>query len=248
MSPFPVQPSFHSNCNDQCPRPSALPRNTQDRHRASGANTFHNDARNSLGPCTPNPCPTSKRFDYDPKDVWPQNGLPALYIHWKSGRSQQWSLLKGRAVDTYELVWIGPSRNEPTGATATSGTVAVIQRALRQAEDRGSHPDYSYDGAPLGEPPHITVGFQGWELVETQAGAYKVTPSTKGARVDYYPVLKATIRTYSIVEQPTPQDPGDALGDSTLGIYTTGLGDVNDVMPFAEMILPAPDGSEDGDE
>lgn len=193
--------------------------------------------------------PTNKRFNYDPKDVWAQNGVPALYIYWKSGTSQPWSMVKDRAVDTYELTWLAPARNEPGGGAAASGVVAVAQRVLRLAADRGWHPEYSYDSAPLGEPPHFTVGFQGWELRDTMVGQYRHVPSrAPGARADYYPTLKATIRAYSIVEQPTPQDPSDALGNTQIGVYTNEQGDVHDTVLFANVTLPAPDGSEDGDE
>lgn len=212
-------------------------------------NTSLNPQIALLYPSEPMAVPTAKRFLYDPKDVWPQNGVPALYVHWKSSRSQTWSLLKERAVDTYELTWIAHSRSDPTGAAAASGLLAIAQRAIRLAADRGWHPDYSYNGAPLGEPLHITIGFKGWEVTDTQVGTYRPVPSrAKGAREDYYPTLKATIRTYSIVEQPTPQDPGEARGDSTLGVFTNDLGDLNDTVEFAQMQLSAPDGSEDGDE
>lgn len=201
-----------------------------------------------LYPSTPTPCPSSSRFAYDPKEVWPQNSIPALYLHWKGARSQTWSLVRDREVATYELTWIAPGRNEPGGAANTSGIVAVAARVLRQAADRGWHPSYSYNGAPTGEPVHISVGFQGWELSETMPGLFRPVPSTKGARADYYPALKAQIKTFNIIEAPAPQDPGDALGGSVIGIYTNGQGDIHDTVLFSQANLPAPDGSEDGDE
>lgn len=195
------------------------------------------------------PVPSASRYAYDPKDVWPQNSKPALYVAWKSSRSEPKSMLRDRRIDTYELTYIAPGRNEPGGAASTSGLIAVASRALAQAGDRGWHPAYRYGTAPLGEPPHITVGFQGWEVVETMTGMFRPVPSrTPGARLDYYPTLKATIRTYNYVEQPTADDPADALGDSVFAVSTNGQGDLADVILFAQATVVGPDGSEDGDE
>jgi hypothetical protein len=203
--------------------------------------------------------PLSKRFAFDPKDTWPQllgepgAHTPLLFLWWAGSRSQPWSMLKDRVVSTYEFMWIGPQRQDPKGTAMVAGIEEHVDNVIRLAADRGWHPDYSYNSAPLGEPVHITLGFQGWAVADSSPGQMRPSPGsrragTEGAQIHHYPAVKAKIQAWKVVEQGTPQDPGDALGDSTFAIRTNGYGGIDDVVDFAEANLPGPDGSEDGDE
>ncbi len=203
--------------------------------------------------------PLYYRHAYDPDKMWPQNPRPSLYVWRKSDRVESYTTLKEREVATYGVFYVAQSLRIPGGGRHFAGIGAAVSRVLRFACDQGFHPDYGYDGAPLGEQLHLSVGFQGWEVAEMQTGRAEVTPDKSGAAIDFYPIVSGQLRVWTIIEQPIPQEasgassgdgvtPGNVGGDMTVSIQTNGEGDVGDTVEFMQRYLVGPDGSEDGDE
>ena len=201
--------------------------------------------------------PTANRYTYDPADMWPQNrNFPQMYVWWKSSGKSNHSTLRERIEAVYGFQYIAQPVEGIVGSRHFSGLAATVDRVIRYAADQGYHPQYGYNGAPAGELLNLSLGFQGWEIGESQPGILRPVPGQQGAPPHYYPAVLGTIKCWTVVEQRSPEapsgganpgdpgDPGDALGDIVAGLYTNADGDVSDTVLFMERVLVAPDGSE----
>jgi hypothetical protein len=216
-----------------------------------------NDRLAQMDPRNAEAVPALNRFAYDPAELWPQNPTPALYLWWKSSNKSQHSALRDRIEASYGFMYIAQEIKVPGGVEPLDGFGELVDQVIRYAADQGYHPDYSYNGAPLGELINITLGWQGWEVSESQAGRLRPVPGQHGVDQHYYPAVMGTIKCWTVVEQRSPDaptggaspgdpgTPGDVLSDITAGVYTNADGDVNDTVLILEGVLPAPDGAED---
>ncbi len=222
-----------------------------------------NDALNvqlaAMSPKDAEAVPTANRYAYDPGKLWPQNPQPALYVWRKSDRIEPYTTLRDCELATYGIMYIAQHVRLPVGGRHFAGLGAAVSRVLRFACDQGFHPDYGYNGGPVGEQLDIAVGFHDWEVAEMQTGMAEVTPGNSGAAPDFYPIVSGQLRVWTVIEQPIPQEasgasggggvtPGNVGGDMTVSIQTNGEGDVGDTVEFMQRYLVGPDGSEDGDE
>jgi hypothetical protein len=200
--------------------------------------------------------PALNRFAYDPAELWPQNPVPALYVWWKGSGKNHHSTLREKIEASYGFLYVAGEIKVPGGVEPLDGFGEIVDQVFRYAADQGFHPDYGYNGAPHGEMLNLTLGFQGWEIAESQAGRMRPAPGQRGVDQHFFPAVQGTIKCWTVVEQRNPVgptggatpgadgDPGDVLADITAGIYTNGDGDVNDTVLFMDRVLPAPDGAE----
>lgn len=200
--------------------------------------------------------PTLNRFAYDPAELWPQNPVPALYVWWKGSGKAGHSTLRERVEASYGFQYIAEQIKVPGGVEPLDGFGEIVDQVLRYAADQGYHPSYGYNGAPPGEMLNLSLGFQGWEIAESQPGRLRPVPGQHGVDQHFYPAVIGTIKCWTTIEQRSPEpptggtnpgdpgDPGDALGDIVAGIYTNADGDVSDTVLFRNGVLPGPDGAE----
>ena len=211
-----------------------------------------------MAPFNAEAVPAGHRFTYDPAELWPQNPTPALYVWWKGSNKSGHSTLRERIEASYGFLYVGEQIKIPSGEDGLEpldGFGETVDQVIRYAADQGYHPAYGYNSAPPGEMLNLTLGWQGWEIADSQAGRLRPVPGQQGIDQHFYPAVTGSIKCWTVVEQRNPEapsgganpgdpgDPGDALGDVVASINTNGDGDVTDTVEFMERVLPAPDGS-----
>lgn len=175
-------------------------------------------------------CPVANRFDYDPRQSFVRNPMPALYIWW-SGRSKnvEATTVRNRRDRDLSLLYVAGSVKYPDGAPVFAGVMGAVDAAIAQASDRGYHPNYAFGNDVLGTPLVLSLapkGTVGWEYTGGQVGILEPVPrrgrkADPNALEDCFPALQGTIRVSERRTDSTADD--EILGDGTLTITSDGV-------------------------
>lgn len=215
-----------------------------------------NDALAALGTTTDtadesydDACPGANIFPYDPRDVWPQNPKPALYIWWNGQtREVPKTLVYSLRERGLGFMWIFSQITYPDGDPARAGIQAAVDAVFRRALERGRHPEWGYGSFPVNSHAAIVAGIHGWKLLSSEPGmlAPVVEGNAAGHEQNVYPAVRGVIQVVERIyddqplAHPSGDDPSDVLLEQTFGIRTNELGDPNDQYDFGELILPRP--------
>jgi hypothetical protein len=91
--------------------------------------------------------------------------LPSLYVWWKDQKSTFWqqsSLQRGRERDIAAL-YVFEEHPSTEATVRRRGLFAAVDAIFNRAADAGGHPDYSYNGSPLGAPLEHTIAPLQWD-------------------------------------------------------------------------------------
>jgi hypothetical protein len=211
-------------------------------------------------------CPVANRFPFDPGGWWVRkvqdSKLPVLCIWHRGSKREKQTMVYDVRQRNLGLFYAFPEVLSPRGFAVRSGLMDSIDATIYRATERGSHPTFAHNGSALGALLTATVGATpntlGWTYdsatIQFEAPRPEIGSGAGGA-TDYgleqygFMTLRGTVTTTERIMQDTLEDPNDVFAGGILaGIKVTGLGDVNDALPYMDRVLSHPDGSEDGDE
>ena len=214
-----------------------------------------------IAPTSPVAVPTRNRFPFDPGTwhAWSPDGsnaaYPALYLWWGgvSRRLEERETLVWQYRErVLHLAYIFEEQVYPTGASARSALMSLVDATLWRALDRGAHPSYSYGGGAPGVPISITLGLENLEYRGSQrTQLWQQIPSSSpqaGGSGEFdivrgCPALEAQIIVWERIGLDEPSI-DDALGDTLLTINGSD-GESKETVEIMQRWLPSPDGSEE---
>jgi hypothetical protein len=208
-----------------------------------------------------NVLPTNNVFPFDPAGNWVRQGTPALYLWWPkedTSKIVEYSTLYDARIRKLRLFYVCAEVVDKLGARIYAGLPAAIDAILLRASSLGRHPSYSYNDDPLGTPLSFSLNRERpvqWAYEGGHSDFYAAIPEIadrpggppQGQTKRGYPVLFGTVLVKEVVESEQFEET-DRMPDITATINTNESGDFADTIEFMQGVLPAPDGSEDGDE
>lgn len=210
-------------------------------------------------PTAANACPSTSRFPWDPRDVWPRMTKPALFI-WQQGRSRitHETSVYDRRERTLGLFYVFDELQMPDGMTPRAGLMAAADAVLARAFDRMSHPTFSHGSYAAGrnvramldgDLSSLAVRYDGAEvgfMAEVPGDGMRQGMNADGRVQRGFPCLRGTLTVWERVRLDTLDYETDAAGDVDVTIRTnTESIDPADVVTVLEGYLPSFDGEED---
>lgn len=204
-------------------------------------------------------CPTAHRFPWDHAGSFvrtlPATGalpLPGLWAWETAGRATEKyaTMLYGTLERDITVQYIFPAVDRPNGMLNRHGLLSTLGRVFARMAERGRHPSYSYDGAPLGEPLRKSIGAIRLDFVGGTPGYLSPVPSnssqsvaTRGVALaqQVFPAYQARFTVWERIEPRDYVEPDDIMSDGSL-ILSVGDTPGGDTLDILERVLEPDNG------
>jgi hypothetical protein len=206
-------------------------------------------------------CPTANRYPWDPTSPRAPRvkvRIPALFMWWDGNSTTiEYTRIYKLRRRELGLLYVFDELSTTTTLDQHDGLLSAVDGALVKASDRGYHPLYGYDAAPLGTPIRVSLGgldsFM-FDVTSRTVGRFGIDTSSGGGRSSKrdrgnseagrdYPALRATVVVHERVGQDVLEDPADVDRDTVVTIRASD-GQTGETVTILEGLVPMSDGTD----